>query len=66
MLATPVKGDWQIQMAPGFDHGTSLAYQIRDQDLERESTPTAINRFVDHALGAHAEQADMWQICHEP
>jgi hypothetical protein len=42
----PGETDWQFIMAPAFDHGTSLAYQVRDEDITRESAPAAISRHL--------------------
>lgn len=38
--------DWQFKLAPAFDHGTSLAYQVREEDIPRESTADAIRKHV--------------------
>jgi hypothetical protein len=37
--------EWQ--MAPPFDHGTSMGYEIREDDLERNSEAAAINRHLE-------------------
>jgi len=50
----------EFEMAPAFDHGTSLAYQVRERDIARESTPAAISKHVargTHHLRLSAQQA---------
>ncbi|MCK1573913.1 HipA domain-containing protein [Bradyrhizobium sp. 174] len=42
----PNTTNWQFRFAPAFDHGTSLAYQLREQDIAGESTPDAIKKHV--------------------
>jgi HipA-like C-terminal domain len=52
--------DWHFTMAPAFDHGTSLAYQVRDEDLARESSDAAILKHLSrgtHHLRLSAERA---------
>jgi HipA-like C-terminal domain len=42
-LATQSQGeDWTFSFAPSFDHGTSLAYQLRNEDIKRESSEERI------------------------
>jgi hypothetical protein len=43
--------EWQFKMAPAFDHGTSLAYQLRETDIVRESTDAAIKAHLNR--GCH-------------
>jgi hypothetical protein len=38
--------DWTFSLAPSFDHGTSLAYQIRNDDLRHESTEERMQLFL--------------------
>ena len=46
-LATPgQRQDWTFRLAPSFDHGTSLAYQIRDDDIKSESSEDRIQRHI--------------------
>ncbi|WP_172899999.1 HipA domain-containing protein [Bradyrhizobium erythrophlei] len=47
----PGTNDLNFTMAPAFDHGTSLAYQVRESDLARESTSASISKHV--ARGTH-------------
>jgi len=51
LLAAKSDDRWRLQMAPAFDHGTSLAYQVADKDLAKASKPDAIEKFV--ARGCH-------------
>jgi hypothetical protein len=45
--------DWKFSFAPSFDHGTSLAYQLRNEDIKGESTEDRVqlhlNRGRHHA-----------------
>lgn len=51
LLATKTEGKWSFRMAPVFDQGTSLAYQITDEQMSREATDEAISRHI--ARGNH-------------
>jgi hypothetical protein len=51
LLATKASGQWSFTMAPTFDHGTSLAYQVRNEHIARESDAGAILRHI--ARGNH-------------
>jgi hypothetical protein len=50
-LRVPGTRDVRFEMAPAFDHGTSLAYQVREADLARESSAAGISKHV--ARGSH-------------
>jgi HipA-like C-terminal domain len=39
-------GEWQFHPAPSFDHGTSLAYQLRNEDIAKESTDTRVQEHL--------------------
>jgi HipA-like C-terminal domain len=46
-LATKVgKDDWTFRFAPSFDHGTSLAYQVRNEDIKGESSDERIQHHI--------------------
>jgi HipA-like C-terminal domain len=39
-------GAWQFEATPSFDHGTSLAYQLRNQDIAGQSTDTRVQEHL--------------------
>lgn len=46
-LATKAgEDDWTFRFAPSFDHGTSLAYQVRNEDIKRESSDERLMRHL--------------------
>jgi hypothetical protein len=45
-LATKTEHDWTFRFAPSFDHGTSLAYQVRNEDIKNESTDEGLQRHL--------------------
>jgi hypothetical protein len=47
-LATKAgEDDWTFRFAPSFDHGTSLAYQVRNEDIKRESSDERLQRHLE-------------------
>jgi hypothetical protein len=51
LLASKASGRWSFRMAPLFDQGTSLAYQVQDAHVARECTDESIARHI--AKGNH-------------
>ncbi len=46
-LATKAgEDDWTFRFAPSFDHGTSLAYQVRNEDITRELSDERVQRHL--------------------
>ena len=57
-LATKEQGEgWSFSFAPSFDHGTSLAYQVRNEDITRESSEDRIQRHLNRGQH-HARWSD--------
>lgn len=57
-LATKVgEDDWNFRFAPSFDHGTSLAYQLRNEDIMREFSDERLQRHLQRGQH-HARWSD--------
>jgi len=61
--------EWKFELAPSFDHGTSLAYQIPDQSLAQEASDERIAAYLGrgrhHArwdVGSHTERGH-FELC---
>ena len=50
-------GDGAVRMAPVFDNGTSLAYQLNDGKIDATLLPAALERFV--SRGRHSADWDV-------